>query len=122
MKNTYLKVLFLLIIVGSTIMCGCSKPAEKIEDTYIGSLTMNDSLVSSTTEILIKSIDKNLASVNSYAFNTYDVEIDKKRYFAAKTYFSVGINEQLEVTDDGNIILIHNDNNGDKYIFVGTRN
>lgn len=122
MKITYFKIIFFGILIGTNLLLSCSKHAEKVADTYIGSLNRNDTLVSSNTEVLIQEIDNSKISVVSDAFPTYEVEIDKKRYYSSKTYFSVDPNEQLEVSDDGNIMLIHSSDKGDQFIFFGSSN
>ena len=122
MKNSYLKITFFGILISTNLLLSCSKHAEKIADTYIGSLTTNDTLVSNNAEILIKGIDNSIVSVASDAFPSYEVEIDKKRYFASKSYLSVDPNQQLEVSSYGNITLIHSNDEGDTFIFIGSSN
>jgi outer membrane murein-binding lipoprotein Lpp len=120
-KITNLKIHCVGILAGTILLAGCSKHAEKIADTYVGSLNANDTLLSSNAEVLIQEIDKSKVAIISDAFLSYEVEIDKKRYFASKSYFSVDPNEQIEVFDDGTITLIHNDNEGINYTFIGAR-
>ncbi len=116
-----MKITCIGILIVTNLLVACSKYAEKVAGVYTGELNANDTLVSNNAEILIKELDKSKVSVANDAFQTYEIEIDKKSYFASKSYFSVDPNEQLEVFDDGNITLIHNNDGGDQFTFVGSR-
>tara|TARA_B100000809_G_C15102524_1_gene517474 strand:+ start:1351 stop:1713 length:363 start_codon:yes stop_codon:yes gene_type:complete len=116
MKTNYLKITFFGILIGASLLSACSKHAEKVADAYIGVLNKNDTLVSSNAEVLIKEVDNNKVSVASDAFPTYEVEIDKQRYWGSKTYFSIDSNETLEVSVDG-LLLIHSNDEGDLFLF-----
>lgn len=116
-----MKGIKLIFVITLFIITSCGKHANKIADTYTGELTKDGVTVSTNTTIAIDEVDKNTARINSTEFDSYEVEVDKNRYFASKTYYSTTPNESLEVFDDGNIILIHNVNQ-EEFIFVGRRN
>lgn len=121
MKKTIYLTLLLGLISVISLMTSCSKNAEKIAGTYTGTLEKNDSVVSNDSQIVIREVSKNTVLIESPEFENYEVEIDKQRYFNSKSYYSTDPNEQLEVFDDGNMTLLHNDANGNQYTFVGSR-
>ncbi|MFT5183968.1 MAG: hypothetical protein ACI84C_001096 [Flavobacteriales bacterium] len=65
-------------------MSSCSKHAEKIADTCAGTLTKNDTIISTIAQVVIEEVAKNRISVNSIAFDTHEVEIDKKEILQVK--------------------------------------
>jgi hypothetical protein len=117
-----LNVLFIAFLTTSAVLSSCSKHAVKIADTYVGTLVKNDSIISTNAQIIIEEVTQNRVSVSSSFFEIYEVKIDKKRYWASKTYYSVEAGEHLEVFDDGNIILLHSDASGDDFEFSGRKN
>lgn len=121
MKKTIYLILLIAFTSVSSIVTSCSKNARKIADTYTGTLEKNDTIVSGDAQIIIEEVNNNTVLVKSTEFESYEVEIDKQRYFNSKSYYSVDPNEQLEVFNDGNMSLFHTDANGDKYTFMGSR-
>ena len=111
----------LLVICSVLLMSSCSKHAKKVKGNYIGSLSINDTLMSNNANINIDEVENNVISISSNYFNTYFVEIDKNRYFNSLTYYSVEDNETIEISNHGNILLIHSQD-GEEFIFTGTRN
>ena len=123
MSRVNLNILFIALLSTSAVLSSCSKHAVKIADTYVGTLVKNDSIISTNAQIIIEEVTKNRVSVSSSFFEIYEVEIDKKRYWATKTYYSVDPDEYLEVNDGlPNIILLHNDTEEEYFVFSGKRN
>ena len=117
MSRVNLNILFIALLSTSAVLSSCSKHAVKIADTYVGTLVKNDSIISTNAQIIIEEVTKNRVSVSSSFFEIYEVEIDKKRYWASKTYYSVDPGEHLEVIDDSTIILLHSNTSGDDFEF-----
>ena len=111
----------LLVICSLLLMISCSKHAKKVKGNYIGSLSINDTLMSNNANINIDEVENNVISISSNYFNTYFVEIDKNRYFNSLTYYSVEDNETIEISNHGDILLIHSQD-GEEFIFTGNRN
>jgi len=110
-----------LFICGTILFSSCSKHAKKVKGNYVGTLSINDTVMSNNANINIAELEDNVISVSSNYFNTYFVEIDKNRYFNSITYYSVEENETIEVNNHGNIVLIHKQD-GEEFVFAGTRN
>jgi hypothetical protein len=110
-----------LFICGTTLFSSCSKHAKKVKGNYVGTLSINDTVMSNNANINIAELEDNVISVSSNYFNTYFVEIDKNRYFNSITYYSVEDNETIEVNNHGNIILIH-EQDGEEFVFIGDLN
>ncbi len=111
----------LLVICSVLLMSSCSKHAKKVKGNYTGSLSINDTLMSNNANINIDEVENNVISISSNYFNTYFVEIDKNRYFNSLTYYSVENDETIEISNHGDILLIHNQD-GEEFIFTGNRN
>ena len=111
----------LLVICSVLLMSSCSKHAKKVKGNYIGSLSINDTLMSNNANINIDEVENNVISISSNYFNTYFVEIDKNRYFNSLTFYSVEDNETIEISNHGDILLIHSQD-GEEFIFTGNRN
>ena len=111
----------ILIVILAFVISSCGKHAEKVAGTYSGALTINDTLSIEGYQILIDEIDKDEISIVCDSFSNYNVNIDKQRYFSSVSYYSTNQQEQLEVYDDGLLILVHTDPNGKTYNFVGNR-
>ena len=77
--------------------------------------------MSNNANINIDEVENNVISISSNYFNTYFVEIDKTRYFNSLTYYSVEDNETIEISNHGDILLIHSQD-GEEFIFTGTGN
>tara|TARA_X000000368_G_C22552726_1_gene502839 strand:- start:191 stop:478 length:288 start_codon:yes stop_codon:yes gene_type:complete len=74
------KILEFILSVGITE--SCSKYSEMVSGTYIGEMTINDSIISNGSNIIISEI-----SVSSDFFNPYELNIEKQRYFSSVTYY-----------------------------------
>ena len=87
-------------------------------------MTRNDTLIDQNTSINLSEIDKKRISIQSQYFNTYLTDIDKQRYFASVSYYSTDITGSLEmeVYDDGLIVLLHTDEDQDSFVFTGSKN
>ena len=111
----------LLVICSLLLMISCSKHAKKVKGNYIGTLSINDTVMSNNANINIDEVENNVISISSNYFNTYFVEIDKNRYFNSLTYYSVEDDETIEISNHGDILLIHSQD-GEEFIFTGNRN
>ena len=111
----------LLVICSLLLMISCSKHAKKVKGNYIGTLSINDTVMSNNANINIDEVENNVISISSNYFNTYFVEIDKNRYFNSLTYYSVEDDETIEISNHGDILLIHSQD-GEEFIFTGYRN
>ena len=111
----------LLVICSVLLMSSCSKHAKKVKGNYIGTLSINDTVMSNNANINIDEVGNNVISISSNYFNTYFVEIDKNRYFNSLTYYSVQDDETIEISNHGDILLIHSQD-GEEFIFTGNRN
>ena len=111
--------LFTLAIVSS-----CSKHGAKVEGTYIGDLSINDSLISTMATTSVLDRQKENISLSSTYFDEFQVSLTKKRYFGSILYFSNDNNRDIEFTkSDDQILLtlIFTDGNGDKLTYIATR-
>ena len=117
------RLLFLFITILSL---SCNKYAEKVDGTYVGQMTINDSLVSSSSNIIIREISNKTVSVESSFFNTYELEIEKQRYFGSDTYYNQsdsGVNLEIGETATGLfLIFIYSDSLNNNYVFSGESN
>jgi len=109
-----------LFICGTTLFSSCSKHAKKVKGSYNGTLSINDTIMSNNSDIIIAEVENNVISISSNYFTSYLIEIDKNRYFNSITYYSVEGNENLEIDGDGNMILIHMQD-GEEFVFTGSR-
>ena len=123
MKKSSYFFLFLQLLFFSV---SCSKYAEKVDGTYVGQMTINDSLVSSSSNIIIREISNKTVSVESSFFNTYELEIEKQRYFGSVTYYNQGdsgINLEIGETSSGLfLIFIYSDSLNNNCVFSGESN
>ena len=117
------RVFFISLFVTCLVllMSSCSKHAKKVKGNYIGTLSINDTVISNNANINIDEVENNVISISSNYFNTYFVEIDKNRYFNSITYYSVEDNETIEISNHGDFLLIHSQD-GEEFIFTGNRN
>jgi len=111
----------LLVICSVLLMSSCSKHAKKVKGNYIGTLSINDTVMSNNANISIDEVENNVISISSNYFNTYFVEIDKNRYFNSLTYYSLEDDETIEISNHGDILLVHSQD-GEEFIFTGIRN
>lgn len=103
------------------LFVSCQKHAEKIVGTYVGTLTQNDSIYIEDVSVRLKETDKQKVSVESDYFGTYEVTVDRKRYFSSVSYFYNGTNEDFEVTKDDLLTLSKTEENGNSFSFYGNK-
>ena len=117
--TTSARVFFISLIVTCSVllMSSCSKHAKKVKGNYTGTLSINDTVMSNNVNVNIDEVENNVISISSNYFNTYFVEIDKNRL----TYYSVEDDETIEISNHGDILLIHSQD-GEEFIFTGNRN
>ena len=120
-KSVHVFFISLLVACATLLISSCSKHAKKVKGNYVGTLSINDTVMSNNANINIAELEDNVISVSSNYFNTYFVEIDKNSYFNSITYYSVEDNETIEVNNHGNIILIHKQD-GEEFVFIGDLN
>ena len=121
--------LFLLFVVFLTnifLFGSCNKYAKKVAGTYLGQLSVNDSIFSSNASVIISEISNKSVSVESSFFNTYELEIEKQRYFSSVTYYHEGDSgTTLEIGETSSglfLTFIHQDSLNNNYIFIGESN
>ena len=121
--TTSARVFFISLIVTCSVLLisSCSKHAKKVKGNYTGTLSINDTVMSNNANINIDEVENNVIFISSNYFNTYFVEIDKNRYFNSLTYYSVEDDETIEISNHGDILLIHSQD-GEEFIFTGNRN
>ena len=115
---------YILITLIISLLCSCQKYAEKIAGEYTGQLTRNDTLIDQNASVNLTEVDKKRISVQSSYFNTYLTDINKQRYFASVSYYSTDTTGALEVEvyDDGLMVMLHRDVNQNSFIFTGQKN
>lgn len=105
------------------ILVGCNRYAEKVEGTYVGQITINDSIVSSNTNIKISEVSNKIVSIESGFFDTYELKIEKQRYFSSVTYFhqdDSGIHLEIGETATGLFLtFVHLDSLSNRHVFIG---
>ena len=114
-------VLILLIVSFSS----CNKYSEKVSNSYIGEISINDSIISSNADIIISEISNKRISVSSDFFNTYVLDIEKRRYFSSVIYYHQGDLEMIEFGETATGLFLtcfHYDSLNNKYIFHGESN
>ena len=111
-----------VLIIG--LLCSCQKYAEKIAGEYTGQMTRNDTLIDQNASVNLTKVDKKRISIQSPYFNTYLTDINKQRYFASISYYSTDTTGALEVEvyDDGLMVMLHRDVNQNSFIFTGQKN
>ena len=116
----------LLVFVFSTLLlASCNKYSDKVAGTYIGQISINDSITSINSNIIISEISNKRISIASDFFNINELEIEKQRYFGSVTYFHNGdsyINLDLEIGETSTglyLSLVYYDNLNNQYIFSG---
>ena len=121
--TTSARVFLISLIVTCSVLLisSCSKHAKKVKGNYAGTLSINDTVMSNNVNVNIDEVENNVISISSNYFNTYFVEIDKNRYFNSLTYYSVEDDETIEISNHGDILLIHSQD-GEEFIFTGNRN
>ena len=123
MKRICFRMVFLPIIF---VLLSCNKYAEKVDGTYNGILSVNDSTTSSNANIIITEISNKTVSVESSFFDTYELEIEKQRYFRSVTYYNQGdLATNLEIGETATglfLIFIYSDSLNNNYVFSGESN
>ena len=112
----------LIVFVLSMLLFGsCNKYAEKVAGTYTGQMTINDSIISNAN-IIISEVSNKSISVASDFFPTYELEIEKQRYFSSVTYYHNDDSEDLEIGETATglfLSLTHFNNLNNQYSFSG---
>ena len=121
-----IKIKTIKIFIFSVVLLGsCSKYSEKVAGTYIGQISVNDSIISNNSNIIISELSNRNVSVVSDFFTLYELEIEKQRNFGSVTYFHNGgsdINLDLEIGETAYglfLSLIYYDNFNNQYVFTG---
>ena len=116
----------LIIFMFSIVLLGsCNKYSEKVAGTYIGQISVNDSIISINSNIIISELSNRNVSIVSDFFTLYELEIEKQRYFSSVTYFHNGgsdINLDLEIGETATglfLSLVYYDNFNNQYVFTG---
>ena len=119
-------ILFSVCFINVFVLVSCSRYADKVEGTYAGRLTINDSVVSSNANIKISEVSNKIVSVESSFFDTYELEIDKQRYFTSVSYFHYSIEDSTDIyleigeTATGFFLsFVHLDSLSNSYVFIG---
>lgn len=92
-----------------------------MKGNYSGTLEINDSIVSESAVIQLIELSNDVIQLKGDWFESYELVIDKKRYFASVSYYAVETDEQLEVYNDGTITISHNDGFSNYFIFYGSK-
>ena len=113
----------LIVLALSIVFLGsCNKYAEKVAGTYTGQMSINDSIISNTN-IIISELSNKRISIASDFFTTYEVEIEKQRYFSSITYYyngDSGTSLEIGETSTGLFLsLTHFNNLNNQYTFSG---
>ena len=91
----------LIVFMFSIMLLGsCNKYSEKVAGIYNGQISINDTIISSNSNIIISKLSNKNVSIVSDFFALYELEIEKQRYFGSVTYFHNGdsdINLDLEI-------------------------
>ena len=116
-----LRYILIALIIG--LLCSCQKYAEKIAGEYTGQLIRNDTLIDQNASVNLTEVDKKRISIQSPYFNTYLTDINKQRYFASVSYYSTDTTGALdvEIYDDGLMVLLHRDELQNSFVFTGQR-
>ena len=116
----------LLVFVFSTLLlASCNKYSDKVAGTYIGQISINDSITSINSNIIISEISNKRISIAGDFFNINELEIEKQRYFGSVTYFHNGdsyTNLDLEIGGTATglyLSLVYYDNLNNHYVFSG---
>ena len=112
--------MFSIMLLGS-----CNKYSEKVAGTYNGHISINDTIISNNSNIIISELSNKNVSIVSDFFALYELEIEKQRYFGSVTYFHNGdsdINLDLEIGETATglfLSLVYYDNFNNQYVFTG---
>ena len=111
-----------VLIIG--LLCSCQKYAEMIEGEYTGQMNRNDTLIDQNASVNLTEVDKKRISIQSPYFNTYLTDINKQRYFASVSYCSTDTSGalEMEVYDDGLMVLLLIDEHQNSFVYTGQKN
>ena len=116
----------LIVFMFSIMLLGsCNKYSEKVAGTYNGQISINDTIISNNSNIIISELSNKNVSIVSDFFALYELEIEKQRYFGSVTYFHNGnsdINLDLEIGETATglfLSLVYYDNFNNQYVFTG---
>ena len=113
-----------LFISLISLLASCKKYAEKVAGSYLGEISKNDTLIDNNTILDIIEVDKKRVSIECMYFDSYQLNIEKQRYFSSVIFYANDSSGVLEIEDseNGYITLTHEDNNGNSFIFSGAKN
>ena len=116
------KITLFISLIG--LLASCKKYAEKVAGSYLGEISKNDTLIDNNTILDIVEVDKKRVSIECMYFDSYQLDIEKQRYFNSVTFYANDSSGVLEIEDseNGYITLTHEDNNGNSFVFSGTKN
>ena len=113
---------FIVFALSMVLLWSCNKYAEKVAGTYTGQMSINDSIISNAN-IIISEVSNKSISVASDFFSTYQLEIEKQRYFSSVTYYhngDSGISLEIGETATGLFLtLTHLNSLNNQYSFSG---
>ena len=82
----------LIVFMFSIMLLGsCNKYSEKVAGTYNGQISINDTIISNNSNIIISELSNKNVSIVSDFFALYELEIEKQRYLAQLLIFIMGI-------------------------------
>ena len=116
------KISFLVCLIG--LLVSCKKYAERVAGSYLGVISRNDTLIDNNTILDIIEVDKKRVSIECMYFDSYQLNIEKQRYFSSVIFYANDSSGLLEIEDseNGYITLTHEDINGNSFVFAGTKN
>ena len=72
----------LIVFVFSTlILASCNKYSDKVAGTYIGQISINDSIISINSNIIISEISNKRISIAGDFFNINELEIENLKNY-----------------------------------------
>ena len=116
-------VLVSICFINIFCLGSCNKYAEEVEGTYIGQLTINDSIVSGNADVQVSEVSNKIVSVESRFFDTHELKIKKQRYFSSVTYlYEDDLGTQFEIGETAtglflNFVCLDSLNN--RYFYLG---
>ena len=116
------KITFLVCLIG--LLVSCKKYAERVAGSYLGAISRNDTLIDNNTILNIIEVGKKRVSIECMYFDSYQLNIEKQRYFSSVIFYANDSSDVLEIenSENGYITLIHEEINGNSFIFTGTKN
>tara|TARA_B100000683_G_scaffold120024_1_gene117991 strand:- start:25 stop:384 length:360 start_codon:yes stop_codon:yes gene_type:complete len=117
------KITFLVCLIG--LLVSCKKYSESVAGRYLGEMSRNDTLIGNNTILDIIEVDKKRVSIECLYFDSYQIDIERRRYFGSVTYFDNGdTSTELEIGETSSglfLALVYNDSIN-RYTFIGERN